>query len=108
MRKKAFKKIFGVLLAIGFLAFNYSSYVQSIKRYPAELQIFEGDIQTLDFRIPLSVEIESDNVNVLKFNGNSLKDQPMYNMKDPLSIETIEQGCLLYTSPSPRDGLLSR
>lgn len=92
MRKKAFKKIFGVLLAIGFLAFNYSSYVQSIKRYPAELQIFEGDIQTLDFRIPLSVKIESDNVNVLKFNGNSLKDQPMYNMKDPLSIETIEQG----------------
>ena len=92
MRKGTIKKIVGVLLAVFFFAFNYSSYVQNIVKFPAELQIFEGDIQTLDFRLPLQVKIRSNDRNVLKFNGNSLKDQHVYRMSEPLSIESVKQG----------------
>ena len=92
MRKGTIKKTVGVLLAVFFFAFNYSSYVQNIVKFPAELQIFEGDIQTLDFRLPLQVKIRSNDRNVLKFNGNSLKDQHVYRMSEPLSIESVKQG----------------
>lgn len=92
MKRTLRKKIIGWVLAAAFVALNYSSYVQSISRFPSEIQIFEGDTQILNFHLPLSVTIESDNVNVLKLNGYSLKDQPQYNMRDPLAIETMEQG----------------
>ncbi len=92
MKRTTWKKIIGLALAILFLTLNYSSYVQGFSRFPNELQIFEGETQTLDFRLPLSVNIKGENQNVLKFNGNSLKDQPQYSMKDPLSIESVEQG----------------
>lgn len=92
MSKNRIRKIFGFLLASVFLAINYSPYVQNIQRYPAEMQIFEGDIQKLDFSIPFLVKIESDNVDILRFNGYSLKDQPVYNMKDPVSVESLGQG----------------
>jgi stage IV sporulation protein B len=92
MRKGAIKKTIGVLLAVLFFAFNYSSYVQNIAKFPAELQIFEGDIQIVDFRLPLHVKVRGKDVDVLKFNGSSLKDQQVYNMKEPLSIESVRQG----------------
>jgi stage IV sporulation protein B len=92
MRKAAVKKAFGVLLAVLFLAINYSSFVQNIVQFPAELQIFEGDVQIVDFPLPLQVRVRSKDVNVLKFNGDSLKDQHIYRMSEPLSIEPIKQG----------------
>lgn len=92
MKKAQVKKCIGFLLAATFLLFNYSPYVQKIKKCPSELQIFEGDIQTLDFGLPFNVKIEGDNVNVLKFNGTSLSDQSMFPLSKPLSIQTVESG----------------
>lgn len=92
MKRTIRKKIIGWVLAAAIIALNYSSYVQSFSRFPSEIQIFEGDTQILNFRLPLSVTIQSDNVNVLKFNGNSLQDQPQFNMGSPLAIETVELG----------------
>jgi stage IV sporulation protein B len=92
MRKKILKKTIGVILAALFLAFNYSSYVQNIVKFPAELQIFEGDSQKLEFYLPMQIKVRSNDLNVLKFNGNSLKDQHLYNVNKPLSIEPVKQG----------------
>lgn len=92
MKKSRLKKIIGIILALAFLLLNYSPIIQSIKRYPSEMHLFEGDIQKLDFSIPFLVKIEGDNQSALKFNGNLLEDQPVYNMKDPVSVESLKQG----------------
>ncbi len=92
MSKTTFRKICGAIFALFFLLFNYSPYVRGIKRIPNQLQIIEGDIKTLDFGIPLPIKIEGDNVDVLKFNGNSLKDQRIYEAGEPLSIQPMNQG----------------
>ncbi|WZL78070.1 SpoIVB peptidase [Eubacteriales bacterium mix99] len=92
MRKGIIKKIAGVLLAAFFLAFNYSSYVQNIVKFPTELEIFEGDTQTLNFRLPLQVKIRSRDKNVLKLNGDSLKDQQYCQVNQPLAIQPVKQG----------------
>ncbi len=92
MKKKQLKKFIGIILAISFLIFNYSPIVQGIKKYPEEIQLLEGDIQKLDFSMPFLVKIEGDNKNTLKFNGNLLNEQTVYNMKDPIAVESIQQG----------------
>lgn len=92
MNKQLWKKIFGIICALAFLALNYSPYVQNIRQLPTEIQIFEGQSKVLDFGLPFPVKIEGDNVDVLKFNGNSLKDQPIYEMNKPLSIEPVDLG----------------
>lgn len=92
MGKSTFRKVCGVIFALLFLLFNYSPYVRGVKRMPTRIQIFEGDIKTLNFGIPLPIKIEGDNVDVLKFNGNSLKDQYIYEAGEPLFIQPMNQG----------------
>lgn len=92
MGKTTFKKICGIILALFFLLINYSPFVQGIKHMPGQIQIFEGDTKTLDFGIPFPMKIEGNNVDVLKFNGNSLKDQHIYEAGEPLAIEPVNQG----------------
>ena len=94
MIKKRKKKIIGVLLTALLLVFNYSSMVQEIVRFPAELQLFEGDTQILEFDLPIRAKIrnEQNEVNVLKFNGDSLINKKTYNINEPLYIEPITQG----------------
>jgi stage IV sporulation protein B len=87
------KKVIGILLATLFLIFNYSPIVQDIVQFPAELQIFEGESQVLNFGLPLQARVNNKNdVNVLKFNGDSLKEQKRYDISRPLSIEPVNQG----------------
>ncbi|MBM7581307.1 stage IV sporulation protein B [Caldicoprobacter guelmensis] len=92
MERYRIKKSVGIFLALVFLFINYSPWVQNLKNIPSELKIFEGDAHILKIGLPLTVKIEADNVNVLKFNGNSLKDQPNYNMAQPLTIQTVSKG----------------
>ena len=86
------KKALGILLTLLFLLINYSPLVQNIKEIPSELQIFEGDAHIINFGLPFSVKIEGDNVDALKFNGSTLKEQTSFNMKQPLTIETVDEG----------------
>src|SRR5690554_1951140 len=95
MGNSTFRKICGIIFALLFLLLNYSPYVQGIKQIPSQIQIFEGDTKTLNFGIPLPIKIEGDNVDVLKFNGNSLKDQYVYEMNEPLAIQPANQGDVL-------------
>ncbi|NLO81593.1 MAG: SpoIVB peptidase [Clostridiales bacterium] len=92
MEKNRAKKALGILLAVIFLLVNYSPFIRNIKDIPSELQIFEGDIHILNFGLPFIVKIEGDNVDALKFNGSSLKDQANFNMKEPLTIQTVNIG----------------
>ena len=48
---------------------------------------------------------------ILLFIQTNVVAAPFLNMKTSVgdfTIELFDQACLLYTSPSPRDGLLSR
>jgi stage IV sporulation protein B len=93
MKKSSIRKTTGILLALLFLAFNYSPLVQDVVRFPAELQIFEGETQILDFGLPLQAKVSNNNeINVLKFNGDTLKEKQVYDISRPLSIESISQG----------------
>ena len=92
MGKLSFKKVLGIILALFFLLLNYSPYVQGIRSIPNRIQLFEGDTKTLNFRLPLPVKIEGNNVDVIKFNGSSLKDHYVYEMGKPLSIQTVNPG----------------
>jgi formate/nitrite transporter FocA (FNT family) len=58
MKRTTIKKLTGITLAIIFLAFNYSHFVQNISDFPSELQIFEGETQVLDFRLPLKISVK--------------------------------------------------
>ena len=93
MRNTALKKVIGIFLATLFIILNYSPIVQDIVRFPAKLQIFEGESQVLNFSLPLQARVINKNdVNVLKFNGDSLKDHKRYDISKPLSIEPVSQG----------------
>lgn len=92
MKKMKLKQLIGVFLAITVLFLNYLPCVQSIRNTPSELYILEGDTKVLSFGLPFKIKIESDNVDVLKFNGKSLKDYPIYSMSEPISIETVQNG----------------
>ena len=54
---------------------------------PSELKLSEGDIKTLEFNLPFSINIENSEVDVLKFNGNSLADKKMYNIHGPIQLK---------------------
>ena len=92
MGRSTFRKAFGVIFVLFFLLFNYSPLVRGIKGIPNQIQIFEGDIKTLNFGIPLPLRIDGDNVDVLKFNGNTLKDQHIYKAGQPLDIQPMNRG----------------
>lgn len=93
MKRRVLKKAFGIILTAIFLVFNYSPIVQDISRLPAELQIFQGDTQILDLRLPIKARInDSNELNVLKFNGDSLKSLEVYDISQPLAIEPVNQG----------------
>ena len=93
MKKISLRKTFGLLLTAVFLAFNYSPMVQDIARFPAELQIFEGDTRLLKFDLPIGAKISNKNdIDVLKFNGDSLKDKQVYDISRSLTIEPVGQG----------------
>lgn len=92
MDKVIRRKLWGVVLALIFLLINYSPGIQNIKNIPSELRIFEGDAHVLNFGLPFMIKIEGDNVDALKFNGSSLKEQPIYYMAQPLAIQTMNKG----------------
>ena len=92
MKKTKAKKALGIILALMLLFINYLPLIRNINSIPSELQIFEGDAHILNFGLPFLVKIEGNNVDALKFNGSSLKDQANFNLKEPLTIETVTKG----------------
>ena len=93
MNNTLIRKVFGIILAALFFIFNYSPLVQDIVHFPDKLQIFENESHILKFRLPIKLKVASKNdVNVLKFNGNTLKDQKVYDISKPLSIEPVNRG----------------
>ena len=60
---------------------------------PEEIYLVNGNTQVLDLELPFSVRLSSDEaVDVVKFNGNSLKDQDTYNLDEPITISTEQTG----------------
>ena len=59
----------------------------------------------LNWQIPILTEGEHTNSRIVNINVEKINE---YLDKDGVAILPGFQGCLLYTSPSPRDGLLSR
>ena len=93
---------------------SYVEITDKIKSYNRTLEI-EGD-KSLSIRwalIASQATGKSKSINLLKSEDviNTLKCLKKLGVKIKLyknKCEIIGMGCLLYTSPSPRDGLLSR
>ena len=65
--------------------------------------VYSGELDVYDFIVDSGV---STNVNTLT--GTLDVQVESINLVDVGGIQTLAYTCLLYTSPSPRDGLLSR
>ncbi len=92
MHREKWKQLIGILLAFAFILLNYSPQVQNFSKIPVVLKIAEGQSHTLDFQFPLNVQVRGNNIDVLKLNGNSLKDHAIYNLREPIQIEPVTRG----------------
>lgn len=86
------KQYIGIFLAILFILFNGLPEVQNLSNTPGKIIIIEGQSYTLNIQLPLPVQIKGNNIDVLKLNGNSLKDQRTYNLKNPIMMQPLNQG----------------
>lgn len=92
VKKCSIKQLIGICIAILFLLVNYSPGIQGLKALPSELKLFEGDIKILDLKLPFSVKVETDEIDLLQINGNSLGDKTIYSMRNTIAIESIRKG----------------
>ena len=110
---------FGIGLSLG-LAFwgliaatGMGAVLQASTIALAALKIFGGAyLLWLAYRSFRSAQRESAEISKTHFDGKWFKRGLLLNLSNPKAvvawIATLALGCLLYTSPSPRDGLLSR
>ncbi|NMA95335.1 MAG: SpoIVB peptidase [Clostridiales bacterium] len=92
VQKNSRRQMLGICIVILFLLINCSPNVQELRGTPSEIKLFEGDMKTLNFRLPFSVKVESDEIDVLKINGNSLSNDYIYNIGRPFHIESVRRG----------------
>lgn len=91
MKKKGLK-LFCLLVAIA-AAFLIVPSAITASNLPEEIYLVNGNTQVLDIGLPFRVRLTSnDAVDVVKFNGNSLKDQDVYNLDNPITISTEKTG----------------
>ena len=67
-------------------------YDKNFKKY-----VFDGEAKKKGYKIVRSAE------ELIDYYEDIIEKYPIVSIEDPL-----DEDCLLYTSPSPRDGLLSR
>ena len=59
---------------------------------PGDIFLTDGSSRVLEFDIPINVEMTSDSVDVLSFNGTSLKDTSTVDLGKPIVISPKESG----------------
>lgn len=92
MKKQKGLKIVCLAVAI-FAALLIVPSAITASSLPEEIYLVNGNTQVLDLELPFSVRLSSDEaVDVVKFNGNSLKDQDTYNLDEPITISTEQTG----------------
>ncbi len=74
VKRGATKRAVGVCVALMLLAVNFSPRVQSLRTMPNILYMGEGQIQILDFIIPLKAEVEGNSVDVVSGKDETLSD----------------------------------
>lgn len=87
------KQVIGIVLSLLVFAVYYSPMVQAIKDFPSELEIAEGQNQVIPFSLPMNVKIRVDDENVVKINGQTLKDRIVeQKISSPIVIQSQQQG----------------
>ena len=89
---------------------------QGYNGFPRGINDTDDRLNNRERKYELVVHAEMNAIYNASFNGVSLKDSTLYVYGLPICSECakgiiqvgIKKVCLLYTSPSPRDGLLSR
>ena len=96
---------------------NYNSYGQTNLNFYVELigqQLINDKAHFLDIAPSIQLIFNSQSKLNLGYrwalidNTNRMNDRSLYLSFDYLFFNALPKLCLLYTSPSPRDGLLSR
>ncbi|MFZ5975858.1 MAG: SpoIVB peptidase [Bacillota bacterium] len=94
MRSKILKKGIGCLIALLFLSVMLDARMQKIFEMPDQITLEQGEQKTLDFQLPFSATIEGTSVDVLKFNGESLKESAQLQLGQPVTIQPVGTGAV--------------
>jgi len=80
-----------ILCIVAIMCFGVVLLPSAIKidSIPEKIFINDNESELIDVKLPIKVQISSDDIETLKFNGNSLKDVSYYNLNKPISIESI-------------------
>jgi stage IV sporulation protein B len=89
--KNTIRKKIGIILSIIIILLNYNPITQQLLSIPSELKIFEGEQQFLDLKLPLTFEVETDRIGVIKLNGNTL-NKIQHDFRQPISLQSLTRG----------------
>lgn len=94
LHSKYIKKSIGCLLALLFLSAMLDARMQNIFELPDQITLEQGEQKTLDFQLPLIATLENSSVDVLKFNGESLKQSAQLQLGEPVTLEPVGTGAV--------------
>ncbi len=87
------RQLFGVCLAIAVVLFCLTPQYRSFVLFPSEIRISEGQLQQLNYRIPLVAEVKSNQPDLIRLNGQNLSSDVLrVNLSSPLAMEPLGLG----------------
>jgi len=86
------KKGIGCIFALVFLIVMLDARMQNVFELPDQITLEQGELKTLDIRLPLSATVEDPSVDVLRFNGESLGQRDQLELGEPVTIEPVGTG----------------
>ena len=92
MQGKLLKKGIGCLFALVFLVVMLDARMQSVFDMPDQITLEQGQLKTLDIRLPLSATVQDPSVDVLRFNGESLDQRAQLQLGQPVTLEPVGTG----------------
>ena len=92
MQGKLLKKGIGCLFALVFLVVMLDARMQSVFDMPDQITLEQGELKTLDIRLPLSATVQDPSVDVLRFNGESLDQRAQLQLGQPVTLEPVGTG----------------
>lgn len=87
------RQLIGICLAIAVILFCLTPQYRNFVQFPTEVRLAEGQLQQLNYRLPLLAEVKSNQPDLLRLNGQKLSSDVMkVNLSSPLAMEPLGLG----------------
>ncbi|MGE5653258.1 MAG: SpoIVB peptidase [Bacillota bacterium] len=87
------RQLIGVCLAIAVVLFCLTPQYRNFVLFPSEVRLAEGQLQQLNYRLPLLAEVKTSQPDLLRLNGQNLSTGAMQvNLSSPLAMEPLGLG----------------